>query len=293
MVYRCDRKERRGGGVLLAISKDIPSSCIHISSNLETVWATVTLNNQKIILGVCYRPPSSPCSFIHDLHDVVSTITTKFHSTPLFLLGDFNFPNITWKDGQPILSSSSDSREFFGFCSTFSLCQMVTQATRITPNSFNTLDLILTNCPEYASETHYLPGISDHLIITFPVNVPFQKLPKSKKIIRDYKKAKFEEINKELCEFVDEFLKDFDKRTVQSNWDMFAAEVERLTNRHIPTRAIICNPRAPWYSNTLKRLSNRKKRLYRSAKQANTDCRWKLYTLASSAYVAALKHAKE
>lgn len=90
LVYRCDQKERRGGGVLLAISKDIPSSCIHISSNLETVWATVTLNNQKIILGVCYRPPSFSSSFINDLHDVVSTITTKFHSAPLFLFLQFS-----------------------------------------------------------------------------------------------------------------------------------------------------------------------------------------------------------
>lgn len=247
-------------------------------------------NNFRCLLSSTFFFSSS---FINDLYDVVSTITTKFHSAPLFLLGDFNFPNITWNNGQPILSSSSDSQEFFGFCSTFSLCQMVTQATRITQNTSNTLDLILTNYPECASDTQYLPGISDHLIITFHLNVPFEKLPKSKKIIRDYKKANYEAINNELCEFVDEFLKDFDNRTVQSNWNMFEAEVKRLTNKHIPTRAITCNPRAPWYNNTLKRLSNRKKRMYRSAKQTPTESRSKVYTLASNAYVAALKQAKQ
>lgn len=181
-IYRCDRTERRGGGVLLALSKRIPSSPIHISTNLESVWATATLNHQKVILGVCYRPPSSSPAFTNELHDIISTITTKFPSTPLFLFGDFNFPNIVWNSDIPnLLSSSSDSKDFLGICTTFSLTQLVTQATRSTSTSANILDLILTNRPDYASTIHYLPGISDHLLLNIHFNTAFVKLPKTKK----------------------------------------------------------------------------------------------------------------
>lgn len=55
-LYRCDRTKRQGGGVLLAISKDFPSQCIHVNTDLETVWAIIEINHQKIIIGVCYRP---------------------------------------------------------------------------------------------------------------------------------------------------------------------------------------------------------------------------------------------
>lgn len=37
-IYRCDHTDRRGGGVLLAISKQIPSSSIPIHSDLEITY---------------------------------------------------------------------------------------------------------------------------------------------------------------------------------------------------------------------------------------------------------------
>lgn len=58
-IYRCDRNNRSGGGVLLAINKRLPSDRIQTASNLEIVWAVATLAHQKIILGVCYRPQVS------------------------------------------------------------------------------------------------------------------------------------------------------------------------------------------------------------------------------------------
>lgn len=114
-----------------------------------------------------------------------------------------------------------------------------------------------------------------------------------KKTICDYKKANFDAINRELSEFTDVFLTDFNNRSVQSNWDMFAAEVHRLTVKHIPTYTIASHSQSPWYNTTIKRLSNKKKRLYRSAKRSPTNERWAAYNTASSIYVRALKQAKD
>lgn len=47
-VYRFDRDTRHGGGVLLAVRKEIPSSVVHLSNNIETVWAVVQIAHQKL-----------------------------------------------------------------------------------------------------------------------------------------------------------------------------------------------------------------------------------------------------
>lgn len=293
-IYRCDRTERRGGGVLLAVSKDIPSSPIEINSALEITWVILTLGNSKLILGTCYRPPSSPPTFINELHDTINIVSSRFPSQPLFLLGDFNYPNIMWNTLPLRLSPfSQQADDFLNLCSVFSLAQLVTQATRVSNNVANTLDLVLTTHADLASHITYLPGISDHLSLNFIINAPIPNKSKHRKTIRDYRKANFVAINNELSHFYDYFVKHLDDRSVQSNWDLFASTVHRLTEKYIPNRTIISNAQAPWYSSNLKRLSNRKKRFYHLAKSSPSDARWAAYKSASDIYIAALKTAKD
>lgn len=294
-IYRCDRTLRRGGGVLLAISKDIPSSCIHVNTELELVLSMVTIGYHKIILGICYRSPSSASTFVDELHDAINIVCTRFPSHPLFLLGDFNFPSIVWNANAPYsLPSSPQPSEFIKLCSVFSLTQLVTLPTRTCTGNATILDLILTNRPDFASAITYAPGISDHSLLSFSFNAPCPKANKKKKTIRDYKKANFDMINSELANFLDTFLSSFNTRSVQSNWDMFAAEVDRLTNKYIPCRTFTSNERAPWHNAHIKRLSNRKKRFYRAARSLPSNHpRWSAYKSASSIYISALKSAKD
>lgn len=257
------------------------------------VCAAVTLVHQKIILAICYRPPSSP-TFVHELHDAISVISTRFPSSPLLLLGDFNFPNISWNTQPPCLCPfSANANEFLDLCSLFSLSQLVTHATRLSSKTANTLDLVLTNRPDFISTISYLPGISDHSLLNFSIDLPLPRSINRLKIIRDYNKANFEAINGELSSFISVFLIDFDNRTVQANWDLFLAKVYQLIEKFIPNRTITTNTQAPWYNNYIKRLSNKKKRAYRSAKLSPTDDRWSRYKAASNTYVNALKNAKD
>lgn len=79
---------------MLAISKDIPSFPVHVRSNLEIIFCSLAVGHQTYIVGVCYRPPCSSPTFVNELHGVLNIINTRFPSCPLFLFGDFNFPNI-------------------------------------------------------------------------------------------------------------------------------------------------------------------------------------------------------
>ena len=49
----------------------------------ETVWATISLKDQrKLVVGSYYRPPDSKSHSIDDLESVLSFITEKFRNNP-------------------------------------------------------------------------------------------------------------------------------------------------------------------------------------------------------------------
>lgn len=292
-IYRCDRTLRQGGGVLLAVKKSYPSHLIHVHTDLESVWSCVDIGHRKFVMGVCYRPPSYPPTFVSELHDALNIVSTRHPTAPIFLMGDFNFPHISWSSETPASKPpSSQTTEFLNLCSLFSFSQLVSEPTRTTQETANILDLILTTHANFASPISYLPGLSDHSLLSFNINVPLSKATTSTKQIRDYSRADFETINNELACFLDIFLLHFDTRTVQENWNLFKNKVHELTDKYIPLRTINSNPEAPWYNKQLNRLSNRKKRCYRLAKKSPSDYRWNAYTTANKAYIAAVKLAK-
>lgn len=290
-IYRCDRINRPGGGVLLAVPKAFPSQRIEITSHLEMLWALVEINHQKVVIGLCYRPPSYTSTFVNELHDAINSVLSRYPTLPLFLLGDFNIPSIAWYS-EPPLAYNKLAQDFLDLCSTFSLTQLVRQPTRITSTVSNILDLLLTSVPDFVSNVTCLPGLSDHSLITFQMNFSRPKSSKKYKFIRNYRNANFEAINRELSTFIDTFFNHFDNRSVQSNWSMFIAKVAELTNKYIPLHRIISNRNAPWFNITLKRLANKKKRLYRLARLRPSGMRWELYKQASEEYAVSLKKSK-
>lgn len=292
-VYRFDRDGRHGGGTLIAVSQSIPSFCVDVASDLEMVWACITLNNTRILLGVCYRPPNSAVTFIDDLHDVMNSIVCQYPSSPIFLLGDFNFPVIMWSDPPSSQQVSTQSQHFLNLCACFNLTQLVTKPTRYANDTANILDLILSTHPDLLSSLTYLPGLSDHSLLNFDLKVAPPINIKKVKLISDYNKANFDLINQKLCSYLDIYLPQFDQRSVQENWRLFCLKVNELIDAHVPVRRIQSDAKAPWYTNTLKRLSNKKQRLFRLAKLRNTIDRWEAYFAAEVEYSQAVSDVKE
>lgn len=101
-VYRCDRTNKRGGGVLLAIKKTITSHRVNTNSDLEVVWAICLSYSAKVLIGICYRPPDSSHCFTTELRSSIEKATQLCSTKFTYLLGDFNLPLIYW----PQLSSS-------------------------------------------------------------------------------------------------------------------------------------------------------------------------------------------
>ena len=88
-VYQEDRNTR-GGGVLLAIHKNIPSSRLNIVTNLEAVACTVFYCNKQINICNIYLPEHAIVN-----RDVLNDLLNSIPN-PKLILGDVNAKHPAW-----------------------------------------------------------------------------------------------------------------------------------------------------------------------------------------------------
>lgn len=169
-VFRNHRKGARGGGVLIATSRSLSCSVVDITSDIEILWLRIRSTPLTLLLGVCYRPPQSSPDFPEKLNNILNYLTVKQPNAHVLLFGDFNYPDVDWKDQVALAGSSAETKEFINICLNFNLTQLVSEPTRVTNNSANILDLILTTHPESLSSLTYLREISDHKVIHSVLN---------------------------------------------------------------------------------------------------------------------------
>ena len=90
--YKIFQKDRnaRGGGVLIAVHKNIPSTPLIVNTQLEVVACTVFFNNYKLNICNFYLPDHA-----HVDYDIITNILNSI-SEPKIILGDFNAKHISW-----------------------------------------------------------------------------------------------------------------------------------------------------------------------------------------------------
>ena len=84
----------------------------------------------------------------------------------IWILGDFNLPNLTWTDNTPLMkpdcASSNTYDLFLDLLNDFGFTQMVTLPTR----HDNILILFLTSNPTLVDQVDCRPGLGDHDMVT-------------------------------------------------------------------------------------------------------------------------------
>ena len=141
-IFRKDRVERNGGGVLVAVKDTISvKRRFDLEDNsIELVVVELSqINNQSIILYTYYRPPGSP---LDDIQQLSSSLANIPESSCVLLVGDFNLPAIDWSFDQPSPSNGGGHLED-KFCELFAdyfLEQLIPDSTH---RGGNKLDLLL------------------------------------------------------------------------------------------------------------------------------------------------------
>ena len=119
---------------IVAVKEGIP--CSVLSSPLELEVVTVNIGS-PFTLSTIYIPPSSPDDYHRSMIDYLKSLS--FTSTNLVLVGDFNYPDISWA---AVTGSTASSNLFCDYVFNNNLVQLVHRPTHV---KGSILDLLLTN----------------------------------------------------------------------------------------------------------------------------------------------------
>jgi hypothetical protein len=96
-MFRKDRLKSKAGGVIIYIHKKWKAAeCTELNNMVfeESTWCKITTNNDDLLIGLCYRSPSSNDENNERLLQLLEQSVTKIKHTQIMVMGDFNYPNI-------------------------------------------------------------------------------------------------------------------------------------------------------------------------------------------------------
>ena len=207
-VFRSDRPGRVGGGCLLYVNEQLVVTDSSHYEDRQCNLVTCYVKSSHTLIAAVYRPPdSSQSSFsalLDALQEKVDCFSENAVSPDIFILGDFNFPELDWKLQDD--ANSPSSIDLLQFVDRNLLTQIVDKPTR----RGNTLDLILTNVPRYISELRVsTTTLSDHdlveALLGYDMLQPKDETspvidPHSFRAV-DYHRADFDAMQQEFADF--------------------------------------------------------------------------------------------
>lgn len=88
-IFRKDRENSRGGGVIIAIRGDYNPSLLIVDTPLELVAITARIGHAQCVIVACYRPPDNRSDFVHLFNTAIEHIFSQYPKCILIVGGDF------------------------------------------------------------------------------------------------------------------------------------------------------------------------------------------------------------
>ena len=185
--FRRDRKQNSGGGLLVYVKNEV--SCKRRpdleSEQLECIWLEVKpMKSKSFLVGHVYRPPNSGIVWNELFEDSIENVLRE--EKEMYILGDINRDLLN----DQIKKAWTDYMEPFG------LTQLVSEATRVTPDSSTLIDHVYSNCPENVTSINVPKiGLSDHFPVFFTRKMHVQPAKRAHYTIKYRSFKNFDENN--------------------------------------------------------------------------------------------------
>ncbi|GAB0205871.1 hypothetical protein GRJ2_003052700 [Grus japonensis] len=270
-LFRKDRQGRGGGGVTLYINDQLECMELHLGVDeepTESLWVRIKgrTGAGQIIAGVCYRPPDQGDQADEALYRQIGAASC---SQALVLMGDFNHPDICWRDNT---AERKQSRKFLECVDDNFLLQVIEEPTR----RGAMLDLILTNKKGLVGDVKLKGslGCSDHETVEFRI-LRAARRACSKLTTLAFSRADFG-LFRDLLGRIP-WDKALEGRGAQDSWLIFKGHLLQAQERCIPTeRKSGKNTKRPqWVNKELLGKVKQKKEAYREWKQGQVA--WEEY----------------
>ena len=271
-MYRRDRAtSKRGGGVLFAVTRSLASTLVLSHTSQEILIVSVN----GIMLMLCYRPPKSDVSnFVKSMREVfLSPVIAAEKNKPICVLGDFNFPDITWSQDK-VVTSVNKHRAFIECKEEFNFTQL---NNTVSNKHNNILDLVFSNFPQFISgiSKSNVDFTSDH-VLSFCI---FNSVPQHKTSNRwcyNYKNADVNCIKNALnCANLHDLI--LSAPNVNVAWKNWHATVSSVIDKHVPKVQVRVNNHPQWFDSEVEHVRNKERTARRKATGTNSLGCWHKY----------------
>ena len=225
----------------------------------EAIWASVKLGGAKeLFLCSVYKPPSTqtlPCI------NNVTTATYKIfdsHSRShpnIIISGDLNLGDIDWSKNPPSTTNPLTCRDMSSLLEYIDNCALTRHVIEPTlPASGWTLDLVISSTPALVSKVEIRPGISDHDIVLFDINIKCKRIAKPPYKVYLYKRMDSKGLQESVRGIKSKFFNSSpDLKSTNENWMFFKQELQKAIDMHVPHKITKAKSHLPWLSRTIKR----------------------------------------
>lgn len=280
-VYRRDRDsstslKQRGGGVLIAVRSDYPSSLIKLPSNFcEEIYVSLLIENKEYVFGGVYLPPDSGLDVYHHHVSSVDYLLTRCPNSAFCIAGDYNMPGISWQNGDagllPVSSGAApwesevcDSLTFLGLL----------QLNNILNHNSVVLDLVFSTSGQLSvekSDVNLVPPDLHHpsLTIDIPLSSTSICIDSDVGWKFNFKKAPFDIINDYFCTFNwRDILSDSD---INHSVSIFNEILYTAYDKFIPKYYVNSGNYPSWFSLGTKRLLKKKNNAFKRYKRNRSN----------------------
>ena len=261
---RMDRRDTTnglGGGLLVYTRLGLKILlCDKFKENLFNQFCSfkVLTKGDPLKIILVYRPPGAGQNNTEALCELMRNLDRQ-----TLIIGDVNLPDIDWLD----LTSSARGRPVLTTALEEGLDQLVHFATH---TKGNTLDLVLTNCPDKIISINDggRVGKSDHCILNIEVKVKtVRRIVKTTR--SNWTKADIVGLKRFLSEI--NWHQEMASSSVERLWATFKRILESAMEQFVP-KSTVRAPDAPrWLTREIVRLVRRKKRAWKLTQTHGTQ----------------------
>ena len=289
-IYRKDRTEadklrynkKGGGGVMILCRNNSDTSFSAVPD--ETALPIISVvakpkKGPKFCISTYYRYDYSDSNANNEADSYYTTLSKRYKS--LTIIGDLNLSSI--KDWDLPCSNIGRHTDFLELLNRLGMTSLINSPTH---RSGGVLDLILTNSPSLFSQINIERDMlvkSDHSSIQCTVNLGVKKKFPAKIKKYTYKKANWEQINKELnaCNWNSLFA-GLDAHDCVS---CMKSKLDIILRKHVPMSTVGSSNRPPWFDEELKLLRRKVEKLRKLHLVSPSDSEVnRTYTEASETY---------
>ena len=282
-LLRQDRIVRGGGGIIIYIrnglSYQLDSTVAHTSGLWEAIVCTVFSPFSSPLRILCFYRSPGPMTppALNDFIEYFQNFCALKNDLNAIILGDFNLPKINWEINLCNSPVGSPANLFLSAVVSNNLFQMVDFPTRYLPGQIpSLLDLpsllVLIHDELFVQSLTSLPGIgkSDHVMLSITVHFSYE-LKFNQNIKLNFHKADFQLFNS-MIEAID-WHNELSGLNCDEALEILNCFLLTLCHNLIPKTkfSLPRSSKAPWMTRDIKKLVNKKKRLWDVYKSNPTE----------------------